>query len=80
MNADAIKVSAKQLASLPLPVPSAHWDEAAEHARSASEATTDEVRYQFLVSLGQAMNRAYQTSDDLLVWWKNRLGVSDGSA
>lgn len=80
MNADAIKVSAKQLALLPLPVPSKHWDEAAEYARCASEATDDEVRRQYLVSLGQAMNCAYQTSDDLLAWWTNRLGVSDVSA
>ena len=61
-------------------VSSKHWDEAAEYARLASEATADEVRHRYLVSLGQAMNCAYQTSDDLLAWWKNRLGVSDGSA
>jgi len=80
MSVDAIKVSAKQLALLPLPEPSEEWNAAAGHAQSASLATTEPDRETELIALGKAMNEAYGVDDQLLVWWSQRLGVEHVSS
>jgi len=80
MNTEAIKVSAKQLASLPMPSRQADWDLGARHAEHATKAATEVVREAELLAMARAMNEAYGVGDELLVWWAKRLGVVDVSS
>lgn len=60
----SVKVSAKQLAALPLPADSAAWAEAADLARAGRVAEA-----------GAVMTRAYgvDPEDGVLAWWRGRL-------
>jgi len=80
MNTEAIKVSAKQLTSMPMPSRQTAWDLGARHAEHAMKAATDVVRDAELLAMARAMNVAYGVGDDLLLWWAKRLGVVDVSA
>jgi hypothetical protein len=68
----AIKLSAAQVAGLPLPVDRSAWDEGADTVRRAQT----ERRSDLLVPTGRAMCRAYGVDDGaVLDWWVERLGA-----
>jgi hypothetical protein len=70
LNMRAIKLSAAQVARLPLPADLAAWDDG---ARCAERAQRDGRRH--LEELGRTMCRAYGVDDDVLEWWLGRLGL-----
>jgi len=77
LNADAIKLSAKQVLQLPLPPESADWDVAAQHFREATEATEEVARLHALRAMAEATVRAYRVPaeqrEPLVAWWWARL-------
>ncbi len=75
MSIDALKLSASQVLSLPLPEKSAIWDTAAAMVRDASRASLSEKRTQLLQEAGALMCDAYGVSDadQLMNWWRGRL-------
>lgn len=68
----SVKVSARQLAALPLPPDGAAWQEAAALARSAQGASA-ENRPALLVATARLMSRAYGGSAEVLDWHLARL-------
>lgn len=73
LSSQTIKLSAKQVLELPLPLDGPAWDAGASAARAASTATTAELRHRHLEALGRAMNEAYEVDDEhLLAWWLER--------
>lgn len=68
----AIKLSAKQVATLPLPADQALWDEGADLARRAQRALSPEERDPLLRDLVRVMTAAYASSDEVLAWWLER--------
>ncbi len=74
---DALKLSAKQVLTLPAPRPSAAWDQAAAAARLAMEATDGEEWRTALLGLGDLMSDAYEVvgpeRQTVLKWWADRL-------
>jgi hypothetical protein len=72
LSVTALKLAARQVASLPLPADTAAWDEAAEHSRAAHLAD-DEHRAKALQACAEAMCEAYG-DDAALAWWLDRLG------
>lgn len=76
----AVKLSARQVAAIPLPADRTAWDEGAEAARAAQhEGQHDDVRrHEHLLALGRAMCRAYGVGDDVLDWWAGRAGLTGG--
>ena len=70
----SIKLSAKQIAALPLPQRSALWDAAAAVARAAQAAPDEATRSAQLRSMAELMCRAYGRNDPaLLAWWDARV-------
>lgn len=64
----SVKVSARQLAALPLPLHSSAWDDGTELARQGLASRAAE-----------AMTAAYGGSDAVLQWWLGRAALSDES-
>ena len=66
LSADAVRVSARLLAALPLPEDESAWHRAAQRAEVGD-----------VVGCGQAMLSAYRLGDrsDILVWWQDRLPI-----
>jgi hypothetical protein len=62
LQPEAIKLSAKQVLDVPLPIDETAWDAGA----TALEAGC-------VLEAGQAMSQAYGTSDDVFAWWVSRL-------
>jgi hypothetical protein len=76
LSARAIKLSAKQLAALPLPADRRAWDRAAELARAAQESGSDEERRGRLVECAEEMCVAYGGGHAAaLDWWRGRAGL-----
>lgn len=77
LNADAIKLSAKQVLQLPLPRESLDWDAAAQEFRDATAATDEAARFNSLRAMAKATVRAFQVPavqrEPLLAWWWARL-------
>jgi hypothetical protein len=77
LSTDAIKLSAKQVLQLPLPVPSPVWDAAAAHFRAATGASKEPDRLAALRAMAEATIDAFQVPPDqrepLLSWWWARL-------
>jgi hypothetical protein len=68
----AVKLSAKQVAELPLPTDEASWGRAAACARQAQH--DPEGRMSHLEEMGRLMCEAYGVSpDEVLPWWYERL-------
>lgn len=87
LSADAIKLSAKQVAALPLPADRAAWKHAAAAFAEAQLQTDDAVRLERLSAFGAAASDAYGVQPaecgPLLKWWTGRLGLDlagDGGA
>lgn len=75
LNMRAIKLSARQVAALRLPVDQAAWDQGARLAERAQA----EGR-QHLAELGRVMCVAYGAGDEVLEWWLERLGPTSLSS
>ena len=76
-STDAIKLSARQVHSLPLPDTGPQWDAAAAAFQAASETHDDATRRERLLESGLAACRAYGCDgsdlDSLMEWWALRL-------
>ncbi len=73
LTARAVKLSAKQLAALPLPGDREAWDRSAELARLAQSAASPEDRTSLLVRCAEVMTSAYDVdSADVIEWWVAR--------
>jgi len=73
---DAVKVSARQLMELPLPVDDDAWALGADHLRDAAEAAASgaaEVWSHFIERFARAMGTAYAVDDAVADWWLDRL-------
>ena len=76
MSSSAIRVRARSVAALPLPVASTAWDRAASAAQRAhvSWVENDESAHsEALFEVAKAMIEAYEGDEDLFVWWSSRL-------
>ena len=77
LNADAIKLSAKQVLQLPLPSSDSDWDEAARHFRAATMACDETERLECLRSMSIASMAAFEVPTaqraELFAWWFGRL-------
>ena len=76
LSIDALKLSASQVLSLPLPPSSAAWDSAAALIRDASNTSSSAPhRKQRLEEAGALMCDAYGVcdADQLMNWWRGRL-------
>jgi hypothetical protein len=71
LSVDAIKLAARNVAQLPLPVDRDAWQRAAGLILVAEGAGHD--RRQVLLQIGREMNTAYHCSDDVFEWWAGRL-------
>lgn len=71
LSPGSVKVSARQLAALPLPADTAAWDEGAALARRAQRAEGN--RTEVLADAARAMTAAYAGSDETLAWWLARV-------
>jgi hypothetical protein len=67
LQPEAIKLSAKQVLDVPLPIDETAWNAGA----AALEAGC-------VLEAGRAMSHAYATSDDVFEWWVSRLPRRDG--
>ena len=76
LSPKAIKLSAKQIAALPLPPNAAAWRAAAVRLREASEARTDEQRVRCLERFIASANTAYAVPKSRRIplsrWWQPR--------
>lgn len=68
----SVKVSARQLAALPLPPDGAAWEEGAALAQAAQGAAGED-RPRLLVETARVMSRAYGGSAEVLDWYLARL-------
>ena len=81
LTARAIKLSAKQLAALPLPGDREAWDRGAEMARLAQSAATPDDRASQLLRCAEVMSSAYDVdATEVIEWWSARAGLRSGSA
>ena len=78
MSADAIKLSAKQVLSLPLPRNDEAWRDGAAALAAAHDAPSAAARRSHLGRYGGLMCRAYEiapaASHEIFQWWTARLG------
>jgi SAM-dependent methyltransferase len=73
LTARAVKLSAKQLAALPLPGDRKAWDRGAELARAAQEAASTEERGALLMRCAEQMCTAYDVdAAQVMDWWAAR--------
>lgn len=73
LSPTSVKVSARQLAALPLPADRAAWAEGAALARRAQAAGGSAERTRLLAECGVAMTRAYAAPAAALDWWRERV-------
>jgi hypothetical protein len=77
LSASAVKLSARQLLEVPLPLNAEMWDSAAATCRSACGRVDERLWRDDLLAAAHLMNEAYgletTTSDGLLAWWMARL-------
>lgn len=71
LSTRAVKLSARQVAHLPLPPRRQAWDRGAELVEVAQTTGSDPDLREF----GQTMCHAYDTSEDVLFWWLSRFPV-----
>lgn len=74
----ALKLAAREFGTLPMPNDRAAWDQGAQHAKRAAEATTYAGWAEAMEQLRITMNRAYGTTDSaLLAWFGRRTETTD---
>lgn len=75
LSAQAIKLAARQVLDLPLPVDDAAWAEGAALAKAAAGAPAGPARTELLDRMGVVMDHAYGGADPaVLAWWRDRRG------
>jgi N-6 DNA Methylase len=78
MHADALKMSARQVMELPIPIDERAWDEGTAMFEQLHDAKSDEAYGDELRCFGAKMCDAYQVGgrdqDVLMGWWLGRLG------
>ncbi len=83
LSVDAIKLSAKQALSLPLPTDHIAWEAAAGHFRTASDAEHSHDRAGALRAFGHAACDAFEMdrvdAEPLMQWWLTRLQLNQES-
>lgn len=81
LSIDALKLSARQIELVPIPLDSEAWAEGARFFKQASEAATQLERNAFLRSLGEIMCQAYRVENPghVFNWWARRMGVGDAA-
>ncbi|HWM74153.1 MAG TPA: hypothetical protein VNQ53_10460, partial [Nocardioides sp.] len=73
LSARSVKLSAKQLAAVPLPVDRPAWDRGGGLARAAQGAQSSEERVGLLLACAEAMCAAYDVDPgETLAWWVDR--------
>jgi hypothetical protein len=76
LAASAVKLSARQVATVSLPADVDAWDEAASHCRSATTSQDPQARRTHLRAAGRLSCAAYgvaaATGTDLVLWWEQR--------
>ncbi len=78
LSARSVKLSAKQLAALPLPGDAEAWARAADLARQAQESATGIERGRLLVASAEAMCAAYGGDHAAAMdWWQQRSGLAE---
>jgi hypothetical protein len=79
MHADALKMSARQVMELPMPIDERAWGEGAAVFEQLHDAKCDEACADGLQSFGAKMCDAYQVrgqdQEVLMGWWLGRLGL-----
>jgi hypothetical protein len=74
LSTGAVKLSARQVLELPLPVDPEAWDRGAALARDAARATSAAARRATLATLGTVMCAAYGvTAEGVVEWWLDRI-------
>ncbi|MES2643965.1 MAG: hypothetical protein V4850_31035 [Myxococcota bacterium] len=73
LAAGAVKLSARQVLAIPLPMHDDAWDEAARHVADAHAAPDARGARTLLELAGRAMVRAYEGDAALYTWWRERL-------
>ncbi len=73
LTAEAIRLSASQLLTLPLPTGEAAWEEA---AGLVQEAHGSADRIGLLIRAGERMMAAFGAEGGVLEWWRERLSAT----
>lgn len=77
LNADAIKLSAKQVARIPLPQDRKVWSEAAKLLETAQYSDCNAMRQDYLTQFGTCICSSYGMTQamqyDILDWWLRRM-------
>jgi hypothetical protein len=76
LSAKSIKLSARQLAALPLPRRRGAWDRGADLARAAHATKTGAQRDRLLGQCAAQMCTAYGVTGEVLEWWTARAGLA----
>ncbi|MEM9135519.1 MAG: N-6 DNA methylase [Actinomycetota bacterium] len=71
LSVDAVKLAARQVGELPLPVDAAAWDEAAAMVATA-DSLEPPAAWDRVTAVAQVMNAAYGADDEVLAWWRAR--------
>ncbi len=73
MSSDTLKLSATQVAEIPLPENTLEWENGAKHAKQAYLANSASSWATCLQELGRQMTKAYEVDNDVFEWWSGRL-------
>lgn len=81
MSSDALRVTAKELLALPLPVAEEYWLQGADFFHKAQHEDDENKRRELLLRMGQSMCYAYGIEgNEVFDWWASRLPQrSEGS-
>lgn len=77
LSVDAVKLAARQVGELPLPVDDGAWAEGASIVATADGAEPAQA-WDLAVAVAEVMTVAYGASDEVLEWWKRRLKARPG--
>lgn len=81
LSAHAIKLSARQVLEIPLPVDADAWAEGAAHLRAVPDAADGSERDVLLAAAGRALTAAHHLPAGLgahvLAWWADRVGCAE---
>lgn len=74
LSSDVLRLTAKDLLSLPIPIDDSKWVEGSVVFREAHYARSDNERTTLLIEMGAIMCEAYGVTDkSVLEWWTDRL-------
>jgi N-6 DNA Methylase len=76
MAIDAVKLAARQVAALPLPVDDGAWAEAAALVGSVGDGATREEALAVAVAVARRMTTAYGAADEVFEWWLDRCATT----